>query len=62
MAWLGSDDFKRFPGVIDALHILVDSGRLPAGRTTNPNASAELDVASVLFAPAFIPEFGDPTR
>lgn len=62
VAWLGSDDFKRFPGVIDALHILVDSGRLPAGRTTNPNASAELDVASVLFAPAFIPEFGDPTR
>ena len=62
VAWLGSDDFKRFPGVIDALHILVDSGCLPTGRTTNPNASAELDVASVLFAPAFIPELGDSTR
>ena len=62
VAWLGSDDFKRFPGVIDALHILVDSGCLPTGRTTNPNASAELDVASVLFAPAFIPELGDSTQ
>ncbi|MDA7938203.1 hypothetical protein N9B71_03975 [Pirellulales bacterium] len=62
VAWLGSDDFKRFPGIIDALNILVDSGCLPAGRTTNPNASAELDVASVLFAPAFISELGDSTR
>lgn len=62
VAWLGSDDFKRFPGIIAALNILVDSGCLPAGRTTNPNASAELDVASVLFAPAFIPELGDLTR
>ncbi|MBT6458823.1 MAG: response regulator [Planctomycetaceae bacterium] len=62
VAWLGSDDFKRFPGIIDALNILVDSRCLPAGRTTNPNASAELDVASVLFAPAFIPELGDSTR
>ena len=62
VAWLGSDDFKRFPGIIAALNILVDSECLPAGRTTNPNTSAELDVASVLFAPAFIPELGDSTR
>ena len=31
-AWLGSDDFQSFPGIIHALDILVDSGCLPAGK------------------------------
>ena len=61
-AWLGSDDFQRFPGIIYALNILVDSGCLPAGKQTNPNAVAHLDLASVLFAPAYIPEFSEATR
>ncbi len=61
-AWLGSDDFQRFPGIIYALNILVDSGCLPAGKQTNPNAVAHLDLASVLFAPACIPEFSEATR
>ena len=61
-AWLGSDDFQSFPGIIHALDILVDSGCLPAGKNTNPHAVAQLDLASVLFAPAFIPEFPEATR
>ena len=61
-SWLGSDDIQRFPGIIHALSILVDSGCLPAGEKTNPNAAANLDLASVLFAPACIPEFGEATR
>ena len=61
-SWLGSDDIQRFPGIIHALSILVDSGCLPAGEKTNPNAAANLDLASVLFAPACIPEFGETTR
>ncbi|MEO2001714.1 MAG: response regulator [Pirellulales bacterium] len=61
-AWLGSDDFQRFPGIIYALHILVDSGCLPAGKKTNPDAVANLDLASVLFTPAFAPVFAAATR
>lgn len=61
-AWLGSDDFQRFPGIIYALNILVDSGCLPAGKQTNPDAVASLDLASVLFAPACAPEFAAATR
>ena len=62
IAWLGSDDFQRFPEIIHALSILVDSGCLPAGEETNPHAAANLDLASVLFAPACIPEFSKATR
>ena len=61
-SWLGSDDFQRFPEIIHALSILVDSGCLPAGEKTNPNAAANLDLASVLFAPACISDFSKATR
>ena len=61
-AWLGSDDFEWFPGIIYALNILVDSGCLPAGKQTNPDAVANLDLASVLLAPACAPEFTAATR